>query len=85
MPYTVELTSAARRDNSKLEHAIADRIAEAIEGLEVDPRSRGCIKMAGRVPRYRVRVGTYRIVYSIDDHRQFVLVERIQHRREVYR
>jgi mRNA interferase RelE/StbE len=85
MPYTVELTSAVRRDTSRLEHAIADRIAEAIEGLEIDPRPRGCIKMAGGAPRYRILVGTYRIVYSIDDLRRFLLVERIQHRREVYR
>lgn len=34
---------------------------------------------------YRIRIGDYRIVYSIDDRERLVDVARIAHRREVYR
>jgi len=33
---------------------------------------------------WRIRVGDYRVVYTIDDRRTLVEVVRIRHRREVY-
>ena len=85
MPYTIALDTAARRDLAKLERAISTRISHAIDDLEYDPRPSGCLKLAGQRLHYRIRVGTYRIVYRVDDRAHLVTVERIQHRREVYR
>jgi mRNA interferase RelE/StbE len=42
------------------------------------------VKLAGR-DDYRIRVGEYRIVYSVADEERVVIVARIAHRREVYR
>jgi mRNA interferase RelE/StbE len=42
------------------------------------------VKLAGR-DDFRVRVGDYRIVYSVDDADHLVLIARIAHRRDVYR
>ena len=44
----------------------------------------GCRKLAGTSDRYRIRVGDYRMVYSVDDGKVTVLVLAIGHRREVY-
>ena len=41
--------------------------------------------LAGSVNVWRVRVGNYRIVYTIKDDVVLVLVLRIGHRREIYR
>ncbi len=60
------------------------RIVKRIEGLSENPRPPGCEKLSGE-EKYRVRQGSYRVVYSIDDHAHEVLVVKVGHRREVYR
>jgi mRNA interferase RelE/StbE len=85
MAYSVELNSAAKRDYSNLDLPIRARVAEAIDGLENNPRPPGCLKLSGKGREYRIRTGAYRIIYTIDDRAGLVSVKRIQHRREVYR
>lgn len=43
------------------------------------------VKLSGEDDLYRIRVGDYRIVYTIKDTQLLVLVLKIRHRREVYR
>ena len=52
--------------------------------LADDPRPYGCKKLSGE-DAYRIRVGDYRIVYSIYDDIVTVEVIRINHRKEVYK
>jgi len=61
------------------------RIVARILALADEPRPFGCEKMAGPSDRYRVRVGRYRIVYSIADDELLVLVVRVADRKDVYR
>ena len=63
---------------------LRDRIRSVIDGLAMDPRPTGVVKLAGR-DDYRIRVGDYRVVYAVDDDERMVLVARVAHRREVYR
>jgi mRNA interferase RelE/StbE len=57
----------------------------AIEVLAVDPRHAGAQRLAGRRDRYRVRVGSWRVLYAIDDTAREVIIHNIKHRREAYR
>ena len=59
-------------------------LVEHVEALADNPRPQGCTKLAGG-DRYRVRCGTYRIVYSVDDERRIVLVVKVGHQKDVYR
>jgi mRNA interferase RelE/StbE len=61
------------------------RIVASILALAGDPRPVGCEKLAGQSDRYRIRVGRYRIVYSIIDDELLVHVVRVGHRKDVYR
>jgi mRNA interferase RelE/StbE len=61
------------------------RVVDAIDALTANPRPPGCVKLAGDESVWRVRVGSYRILYEIHEGRLVVLVIRIAHRREVYR
>lgn len=60
------------------------RILARTESLASDPRPPGSTKLAGS-ERYRIRQGTYRILYSIDEHKIIVTVVKIGHRGDVYR
>ena len=85
MAYSVELTKGAQRDLALLESDVAQRVMAALEILRGTPRPYGCTKLEGEKGAYRMRVGTYRIKYHIDDTTRRVVVVKIQHRREVYR
>ena len=61
------------------------RIVAKIAALAANPRPHGSEKLAGYHDRYRVRQGSYRVVYEIDDDASHVTIYKIGHRREVYR
>ena len=61
------------------------RIVTRIRSLARDPRPFGSEKLSGRGDLYRLRVGRYRIVYSVGDAELVVLIVRVGHRKSVYR
>ena len=85
MSYTIALKPRARRDLAKLPKTIAERMAQAIDGLASEPRPSGCKKLASKENLWRIRVGDYRVVYTIEDARRLVVVVTLGHRRDVYR
>jgi len=60
------------------------RIIRRIGQLAEDPRPPGSKKLSGN-DKYRVRQGSYRIVYSITDNELIVVVVKVGHRKNVYR
>jgi mRNA interferase RelE/StbE len=63
---------------------LIERIVPRLENLASNPRPSGCKKLRSGDEEWRIRVGDYRVVYTIDDARLLVEVTRIRHRREVY-
>jgi mRNA interferase RelE/StbE len=82
--YRVVLASTAEKELKKLPSAMIARIAPRLENLGANPRPRGCKKLKGGDKEWRIRVGDYRVVYTVDDARLMVEVTRIRHRSEVY-
>ncbi len=80
--YRVLLERAAEKDLARLSTGIQDRVIAAIQALATNPRPRGCRKLAGSKDDWRIRVGDCRVVYEIADE---IRVNRVRHRREVYR
>lgn len=83
--YRVLLERAAEKDLHRLSADIHDRVIAAIRALAGNPRPSGCRKLAGSKHDWRIRVGNYRVVYEIADEIRIVRVNRMRHRREVYR
>lgn len=83
MMYKIIFHPGAFRELGKLPKDVQKRIGKAVDALADIPRPQGCIKLAN-VEAYRIRVGTYRIIYTIKDDRLVVLVVKIGHRRDVY-
>ena len=83
--YKVELGREPEKFYRKQSRKIQIQISTALRKLASNPRLEQAKKLAGMDELYRVRVGDYRIVYTIEDDRLVVLVVRIAHRREVYR
>jgi mRNA interferase RelE/StbE len=83
--YRVFLERAAEKDLARLSSEVHDRVISAIRGLASEPRPPGCRKLSGGKNDWRIRVGDYRVVYEIADEIRVVRVNRVRHRREVYR
>jgi mRNA interferase RelE/StbE len=83
--YRVEITASAEKALARLQTADMTRVVRAITALASVPRPAGCRKLKGHEDVYRIRVGLYRVVYSIDDRRIIVVVLKLGHRKDVYR
>ncbi len=69
---------------NQLPDAIHRRVSEKILALETDPRPPGSRKLeAGE--GYQLRVGDYRVLYTINDKERSLLIYSVAHRREAYR
>ncbi|MFL6237458.1 MAG: type II toxin-antitoxin system RelE family toxin [Thermoanaerobaculia bacterium] len=76
---------SARKEIERLDEPLVSRIFQNIEDLAENPRPAGCRKLIGREDLWRLRVGDYRVVYTIDDSAKSVDIIAVRHRREVYR
>jgi len=81
--YRIELRPAAVRALRKLDPQVRRRVQGAIALLAQDPRPPGARALKGR-PGLRVRVGDYRVIYTVEDDVLLVVVVRLGHRRDVY-
>ena len=84
MKYEVRIIRAAEKEMNRLPRAIHARISRKTLSLEDNPRPRGAKKLSGR-EEYRLRVGDYRLLYTINDQALVVSIVAVGHRGEVYR
>jgi mRNA interferase RelE/StbE len=87
--HNVELSESADRELGKLDVQQAKRILKFLHQRIAkfdDPRSLGEALHGSRLGEFwKYRVGDYRLICKIDDHRLVVLVLRLGHRKEIYR
>jgi len=83
--FRIDVTPAARRDLSKLPRDVLRRIDAHILALAENPYPAGAKKLEGDEGLFRIRVGDYRIIYTVERRRLVILIVRVRHRREVYR
>lgn len=85
MAYTVTFKPSALKSLRKLDDDTRERILRTVIRLETNPyQTPGAQKLQGR-EGFRLRVGTYRVLYEVHQSRLLVLVVEVGHRREVYR
>ena len=83
MDYEVSFKPRAERALQQLPEQVQRRIVLAVRGLRSEPRPPGAIKLQGTDDLWRMRVGDYRIVDTINDGELLVLVVRLGHRRDI--
>jgi len=84
MSYAVTIHSPARKSLCRLPENVQTRVARAMLALAEHPRPSGVVKLSGR-EAWRIRVGDYRVIYTLNDAEKEVVVYAIGHRREIYR
>lgn len=86
MNYEVVLSDPAKKQLAKLDADIRARIMTGLHLLAANPYPPVSRTLTGdQRGRMRLRIGSYRIIYSVNMNILNVLVIRIAHRREVYK
>jgi len=86
LSYKIEFVNSAAKQFRKLSIDIRNRVLTTIRILRIDPFSEilNIRKIRGRRDLYRLRIGDYRLIYSIED-QTAILIIRIRHRKDAYR
>lgn len=83
--YKIIISESALKQLHKLQKSAVKRIQLSVENLSENPRPPGVKKLKGNdEDLYRIRVGDYRVVYSIDDEIKIVDIRKVGHRKDIY-
>lgn len=82
--YQIEFTKAASKQLKKLPTEEQTRIRAKIDELANNPRPDGVVKLTNS-ESYRIRAGSYRVLYDIFDDILLISVVKVSHRKDVYR
>ena len=82
--FKVVLKQSAEKEFASLDADLQERVLDALSQLGENPRPFGARKLSGPYDLWRVRVGSYRVLYKIEDNILKVYVVRIAHRGRVY-
>ncbi|MEV4877696.1 type II toxin-antitoxin system RelE family toxin [Streptomyces cyaneofuscatus] len=87
MKYAFRFTAAAQRQLRAIDRPAAMRILAALTALGDDPyrEDADIKKLTGPSGLYRLRVGSYRVAYQVEDGELIILVVKVGNRRDVYR
>lgn len=85
MTWAIQYERQAEKSIDALDPVIRRRILNAIGTLAANPRTAPNVKALQGQTTYRMRVGDWRVIFTLQDDVLTVLVIRIAHRREAYR
>ena len=83
--HEVEVSRTAEKQLRKLPRDVQERVVRRMLLLAEDPFPQGARKLTGYDDVYRVRVGRYRILYSVSRRRMVIIILKVGQRKDVYR
>ncbi len=84
-PFSIQWRNSTKKDIRGLPRHEVVRVVEAVTQLADDPLPHGSQKLSGAERTYRIRVGDYRVVYEVFSESRIVEIQRVRHRKDVYR
>ena len=84
MSYSIRILRRGQKALARFPKQDYERVIEAIRGLAADPRPPGARKLRGR-DGWRIRIGSNRVIYEIEDADKIVTVLDLGHRSNIYR
>jgi len=84
MRYVVEISAPARKQLKGIPKANKKKLLDKIDSLSDNPRPVGYKKLVYYTDYFRVRVGNYRIIYTIADRQLLVAIVEVTDRRNSY-
>jgi mRNA interferase RelE/StbE len=82
--YRIIIEKRAAKEIESLPNDVIQDVVDAIGRLRSIPRPHGVKKLIGE-NGWRIRIRTYRVLYTIDDKQKLISIYRVKHRRDAYR
>ena len=83
--YRITFKPSAHKELLQVPKSAVKKIVIAIDRLVENPRPMGVKKLKGtKEDLYRIRVGDYRVIYTVDDVIRIVNIRRIGDRKDIY-
>jgi len=82
--FEIRWKHSAARELKRLPHEVVLRISRAVEELRQEPFPAGVRKILGAEHTYRIRLGDYRVLYTVLASTLVIEVVRVGHRKDVY-
>jgi len=83
--YSIRWKKSSVKELRKVHKETVPKIIEAVEKLALNPYHVGAKKLVGSERTFRIKVGSYRILYEIDESEIIIEIIRVRHRKEIYR
>jgi len=84
--YSIRILKPATKELIKLDRTTASRIADRIQWLSSNLDSTKLFPLKGDLSGlYKIREGSYRIIFEILKNEQTIVIHSIGHRREIYK
>jgi mRNA interferase RelE/StbE len=84
--YRVKIKSSAQKEIRKLpSKELRNKMVDIINSLYTNPLPDESKKIKGSKNIYRIRQGTYRVVYQIYKDQLLIIIIRVRHRKDAYR
>ena len=83
--YRITFKRSAQKELTEIPKPFNQNIVTSIDKLAENPRPDGVKKLKGEYNAYRIRVGDYRIIYTLEDIIKIVEIQRIRHRKDAYK
>jgi len=83
--FSIKWKSSAKKELKKIDRTEISKILSEIEKLSQEPYPTNHKKLLGTEHIYRIRVGNYRVIYSVINDELVIEVIRGRHRKEVYK
>ena len=84
MAYEVNWSAQAAKHYRRLDKDGKTRVTAVVDRLPANPRPLGAEHVVSMPGVLRVRNGDYRVLYSVDEDKQQVLIEDVRHRSKAY-
>ena len=83
--FDLQWRTSTRKDLRSIPREDVARIIAAVATLADEPLPHGSQKLTGSARSYRIRVGDYRVVYELLRDASVIEIQRVRHRKDVYR
>lgn len=83
--FNIQWKASAKKELKKIAKAEIPKILNEIEKLSTNPYPVNHKNLIGAEHIYRIRIGNYRIIYSIENEKLIIEIIRVRHRKEAYR
>ncbi|MEK6590916.1 MAG: type II toxin-antitoxin system RelE/ParE family toxin [Nitrospinota bacterium] len=83
--HKIEFKKSVKKELENVPDTDFIKVDSAIHSLKKNPYPFPQSKKLEDEDKFRLRVGDYRIIYTVDNHDKVITIHRVRHRKDVYR